>query len=245
MVGKGTLIAPHWGTLSFSWRPTDTPTFTLKFKFSTLCIPWCIWVQCSTWSSLTCRWRSLNWSRKLTAVLIVTFMFRSKLRWMWRLKRRDQVDMRIQHLQLPNFLLEADSDSSSDLEHESYKPKWASWSLFSVQCTCIFLICSWRSFSCSCRVAATPTLTLKRTNSRIRAIQGYLQPQHSVAQLFHEALQVGHLSSIQIIWGIGRPLTSCSTFLCLFVTQPPMFSWTIIKCQVKCISCKFGRCISC
>ena len=54
----------------------------------------------------------------------------------------NQVDIRIQHLQLPNFLLEADSDSSSDLEHESYNPKWASWSLFSVQCTCIFLICS-------------------------------------------------------------------------------------------------------
>ena len=33
-----------------------------------------------------------------------------------------QVDIRIQHLQLPNFLLEADSDSSSDLEHESYNP---------------------------------------------------------------------------------------------------------------------------
>ena len=54
----------------------------------------------------------------------------------------NQVDIRIQHLQLPNFLLEADGDSSSDLEHESYNPKWASWSLFSVRCTCIFLICS-------------------------------------------------------------------------------------------------------
>ena len=39
--------------------------------------------------------------------------------------------------------------------------------------------------------------------------------------------------------------TSCSTFLCLFVTQPPMFSWTVIKCQMKCISCAFARCISC
>ena len=114
-----------------------------------------------------------------------------------------------------------------------------------VQCTCIFLICSWRSFNCSWRLAATPTLTFKRSNSRIRAIQGYLQSQHSLAQLFHEALQVGHLSSIQIIWGIGRPLTSCSTFLCLFVTQPPMFSWTVTKCQMKCISCAFARCISC
>ena len=34
----------------------------------------------------------------------------------------NQVDIRIQHLQLPNFLLEADCDSSSDLEYESYNP---------------------------------------------------------------------------------------------------------------------------
>ena len=133
----------------------------------------------------------------------------------------NQVDMRIQHLQLPNFLLEADSDSSSDLEHESYNPNG-------------------RRGPCSVYLHL-PHLLLK-------VVQLFLKTSsNSDIDLQKEQLKDQSKSRLPATPTLGRAAlsrglaggspelnsdylrhwpspTSCSTFLCLFVTQPPMFS---------------------